>query len=140
MTRYDYLLDRVNDESLVEFSKAARDKEYRSSNLAFLNPRSKTEVKRGGASMARRGGRWLGGSMIGGSLGGLGGAVAGRKGASIGGTLGGAVGGSIGRTYNLKSGDTRARLRSDPKKKAQAAADIPGVGSFWSYRRPAGGR
>jgi hypothetical protein len=139
MDTHGYLMARLDDESLVEFgkslgvSKADEDKKYRSSRFAWANPRSKTEVRPGAASAARRGARFYGGGVAG-SLGGqlAGGVVGGAKGRALGGLVGGAGGMSVGRTHNLKSGDTRAYRRSDGRK-AKANIQTPSMGGYWTY-------
>jgi hypothetical protein len=127
MTERDYLAGRVYDESLVEFAKAKKDlSEYRDSNLAAFNPRSKTEVRRG--TMPQRFARQAGGAVIGAGAG----AALTRKVPFAGGTVGGAVGGSLGRAQNLKSGDTRATHRRTGRK-ARGALNLGQLGNYWTY-------
>jgi hypothetical protein len=116
----------------IEKSKDKGD--YRQSHLAGINPRSETKVKRG--SMLRRGVRDIGGTLAGGAVGGGVGTLVGRGNpqmAGIGASLGSAGGRSIGRTYNIKSGDTKAKHRSSGKK-AKGNITLPGaLGSYWRY-------
>ena len=130
-------------EYLYLISKAERKakSEYRGSAFGALNPRSKTEVRRGSAPSrtVRRGGGFIGGSMAGSAIGGVTGKLlklkpgsAAQLSSAMGG-IGGASGTSLGRTANIKSGDVRATERATGKK-AKGNVTIPGgYGSYWTY-------
>ena len=107
--------------------------EYRDSYLEGINPRSKTEVKRGKGSATRRiGGPALGatgGALLGGSLVT---ATGNPKLINIA-RLGGAVaGGSAAHTRNVRSGDTVGTNRRSGKK-AKGKIGNDGI-AFYTYQ------
>lgn len=132
MSELAYLISKAERESAyayVALVKADGDG-YRDSYFERINPRSRTEVREG--SMPKRAARYLGGGMVGAGVGQIAGASAGPAGRILGGTIGGAIGSTVGRTYNIRSGDTRARHRRTGRK-AKGAVTIPQIGDFWVY-------
>lgn len=132
-------------EELYLIAKAAREKkrksEYRDSLLAWGNPRSHTQVRRGPGSMARRFGREYGGAAAGGGIGTYIASATSRSGSprvrAIGRSapvFGGVVGQSTGRTFNLISGDTRARHRKTKERATGAfSGSQAGLPRVWLY-------
>jgi hypothetical protein len=106
-------------------SKADKAKpEYRASYLQRINPRSKTEVRRG--TGIERAGRPMLGSIGGSVVGVIPGVVTHNPNLSrIGTAIGSSVGTSVGLTRNIKSGDTKSVNRRSGKK-AHAKIALPG--------------
>lgn len=149
---------------MYEITKAYKDfdevdpKEFRSSHLRFMNPRSRTYVERG--TLPQRAARPLAGGALGAFIGAAPGLLMKKpkalkgaaKGASEGqrralalselpgnpavtrwgSTLGGAVGSSLGYSENIRSGNTRSFNRRTGKQ-AKSKFNIPQVGAFNVY-------
>ena len=111
-----------------------QQKRYREALFAGVNPRSETEVAEGSAG--RRTARVVGGTLAGSVVGAAGAASLARipPAAIAAGLAGPAIGTSLGRTANIKSGDVRARRRSDGKE-AKGAFSLTGIVPVhaWNY-------